>query len=97
MRVHHVLAIVLAAAAPSGSRSCCAEVTYADCYGFHPHDSTASIQAAIDCPLAHTVVVRSMGPPWIVAPPPASPNATEHTILRAAVNFSSSNQLIIFE
>ena len=58
-------------------------------------------QAAIDCPLAHTVVVRSMGgSPWIVAPrTPASPNATAglHNTLRAAVNFSSSNQLIIFE
>ena len=49
---------------------CCKEVALADCWGFTAgEDSTASIQAAIDCPLAHTVVVRNMSGPWIVAPP----------------------------
>jgi hypothetical protein len=54
----------------NSANPCCQAVALADCWGFAAgEDSTASIQAAIDCPLAHTVVVRNMSGPWIVAPP----------------------------
>jgi hypothetical protein len=80
---------------------CCREVAHAECWGFNPGgDSTASIQAAIDCPLAHTVVVANKSSPWIVAPPPLPdkvPCRHGSSCYRAALNFSSSNQLIIFE
>lgn len=80
---------------------CCKEVAHADCWGFTAgEDSTTSIQAAIDCTLAHTVVVKNMsGGPWIVAPQhePTHLNATALGTVRTAINFSTSNQLIIFE
>ena len=96
------IALVLLFAAEDSSEidPCCQEVAHAACWGFIPgRDSTASIQAAIDCPLAHTVLVQNMASPWIVSPPhePASLNATSITTVRTAINFSSSNQLIIFE
>ena len=74
---------------------CCAGrgVVYADCWGFAPGaDSTASIQAAIDCG-ASTVVVRDMGAPWIVSP--HSAGGKKGTV-RAAINFTSPNQLVVF-
>ena len=57
------------------------------------------LQAAIDCPLAHTVIVSNMSSrPWIVAPPPDTlPCRHGSSCYRAALNFSSSNQRIIFE
>jgi hypothetical protein len=79
---------------------CCKEVALADCWGFTAgEDSTASIQAAIDCPLAHTVVVRNMSSPWIVAPHHEAThlNVTELDTVRTAINFSTSNQLVIFQ
>ena len=81
---------------------CCQAVAHADCWGFTPgRDATASIQAAIDCPLAHTVVVKDMGAPWVVAPPPLHLPVYENNsatyICRAAINFTRSNQLVIFQ
>ena len=79
---------------------CCQAVAHADCWGWTAGaDSTASIQAAIDCPLAHTVVVANKSSPWIVAPPPLPdkiPCRHGSSCYRAALNFSSSNQLIVF-
>eukprot|EP01051_Picozoa_sp_SAG22_P013366 SAG22_NODE_1488_length_4314_cov_7.901779_1_plen_265_part_00 len=87
---------------PPSSSHCCAgrSVVYADCWGFAPGaDSTAALQAAIDCG-ASTVVVRDMGAPWIVSPqhePDGARNATTHArSVRAAINFTSPNQLVIF-
>ena len=60
---------------------CCQAVAHADCWGFTAgKDSTASIQAAINCSLAHTVVVKDMGSAWIVAPAhPSSANDSSPT------------------
>ena len=85
-----------------GVDPCCKEVAHADCWGFTPGaDATASIQAAIDCPLAHTVVVKNMGSPWIVGLPPLRLPVTfsplSGGVIRAAINFSTSNQLIVFQ
>ena len=81
---------------------CCQGVAHASCWGFTPGgDSTASIQAAIDCPLAHTVVVPDMGSPWIVAPPPLPLPVHEDNastfVYRSAINFTRSDQLVVFE
>jgi hypothetical protein len=81
---------------------CCQKVAHADCWGFRPGaDSAASIQAAIDCPLARTVVVKNMGTPWVVGLPHLHLPVDEHNmstyVYRAAVNFSTPNQLVIFQ
>lgn len=83
-------------------QECCQAIAYADCWGFRPGaDSAASIQAAIDCPLAHTVVVKNMGTPWIVGLPhlqlPVVFKPELGGTYRAALNFSNSDQLIIFQ
>ena len=94
---------ISAAGAHGGiSNPCCQPVAHADCWGFRPGvDSAASIQAAIDCPLAHTVVVKNMGTPWIVGLPhlplPVVFKPGLGGTYRGAMNFSSSNQLIIFQ
>jgi hypothetical protein len=93
---------------------CCAAVTFADCFGFKAGgDSTTSIQSALDCPAAHTVIVKNMGSPWIVAPPGGDslPNTTHCKTLannktecktswkvRTAINFTSaSNKFVVFQ
>ena len=86
---------------PAGGQ-CCQKVAHADCWGFRPGaDSAASIQAAIDCPLARTVVVKNMGTPWIVGLPRLHLPVDEHNmstyVYRAAINFSTPNQLVIFQ
>ena len=99
------LSLLLASGKARGmarANSCCQAVAHADCWGFTPgRDATASIQAAIDCPLAHTVVVKDMGAPWVVAPPPLHLPVYENNsatyICRAAINFTRSNQLVIFQ
>ena len=101
-RLPLMLALALGAApepppqpGPPPPSHCCAgrDVVYADCWGFAPGaDSTASIQAAIDCG-ASTVVVRDMGAPWIVSPHGAS---GKKATVRAAINFTSPNQLVVF-
>ena len=87
--------------------NCCAEVAFAHCFGFTPGaDSTASIQSAIDCPAAHTIVVKDMGSPWIVAPRGGDNAPNNFTCpsghgqcpeVRAALNISVQNKLIVFE
>ena len=101
-RLPLLLALALGAApepppqpGPPPPSHCCAgrDVVYADCWGFAPGaDSTASIQAAIDCG-ASTVVVRDMGAPWIVSPHGAG---GKRATVRAAINFTSPNQLVVF-
>ena len=81
---------------------CCQQVAHADCWGFTPGaDSSSAIQAAIDCPLAHTVVIKNMGTPWVVGLPRLQLPVDEHNmstyVYRAAINFSTSNQLVIFQ
>ena len=78
--------------------ACCGAVAYADCWGFTAGQAaTTSIQSALDCQAAHTVVVRNMGSPWIVTPDTVViPRADKPPGARAALNFSS-NQLVIFK
>ena len=71
-------------------KQCCAGgVVYADCWGFGAGQDTQSIQSAIDCKNAHTVIVKDMGSPWIVSP-------TEREGASAAIHFAS-NKLVIFK
>ena len=66
----HGAADVHAAPTTTPIKSCCTGgVVYADCFGFQPGKLTTSIQAALNCTTAHTVVIKNMGWPWIVAPP----------------------------
>ena len=82
---------------------CCQPVARADCWGFTAgQDNTASIQAAIDCPLAHTVIIKTTKgmAPWIVSPqrePELPLNSLQLRQVRAAMIFSRSDQTIIFE
>ena len=92
----------VSAGARNINNPCCQPVAHADCWGFHPGvDAAPSIQAAIDCPLAHTVIVKDMGTPWIVGLPhlplPVVFKPGLGGTNRAAMNFSSHNQRIIFE
>ena len=63
--------------------------------------NTAAIQAAVDCPLAHTVIVPKMPGPWIVEPPVGSGELDQagNKWRVAALNFSrmASNKTVIFK
>jgi hypothetical protein len=89
--------------------TCCGAVAVASCFGWSATNATvntAAIQAALDCSLAHTVIVPKMPGPWIVEPPAGSgelgPTKTSHAgkIWKvAALNFSraASNKTVIFK
>ena len=90
-----------AASVPTAASCCTSGVVHADCFGFQPGKATASIQAALNCTTAHTVIVKNMGSPWIVAPQgkyaDKGPNGCEFgSCRRAALNFTS-NQLVVFQ